>query len=94
MASIVGAVDAASSLLLKNANIDSIDAEGNTSLHLAAWHNKPLVVALLLSRGARRDIRNNLGEIATDMANEDTAPLLPKEVSKESVPRVSVASRK
>jgi ankyrin len=49
-------------LLLKNANVNAIDKDGNTPLHLAARFSSYEIVCSLLSAGARHDIRNNDGE--------------------------------
>lgn len=47
-------------LLDRGANIDACDYDGSTSLHAAALHHYTSTVKLLLSRGARTDIKNKV----------------------------------
>ncbi len=56
-------------LLLKfGADINGIDAEGNTALILAAQTNQASPLALLLREGANKNKKNNEGKTAMDFA--------------------------
>jgi len=55
-------------LLSKGANIDGVDAEGKTALHLAASLGALDAVDLLVSRGANLGIRDQFGNTALDYA--------------------------
>ena len=44
------------------ADVNATDADGNTSLHIAAANNQPSAVRFLLSLGAQLDLQNNQGE--------------------------------
>lgn len=49
-------------------DVDARDAEDNTALHLAALHNCAECARMLLACGARRDVRNRLGETPLETA--------------------------
>lgn len=57
-------------LLDEKANIDAVDNDGNTALHQAVMMEASTAVELLVSRGARRDLRNNERKTALDLAVE------------------------
>lgn len=59
-------------LLDYGAYTDYQDFDGFTPLHIACKSNLLSVVSLLLSRGARTDIRNNCGKTAIDYCKKDT----------------------
>ncbi|CAG0902692.1 unnamed protein product [Cyprideis torosa] len=55
-------------LLEKGANIDCIDAEGRTALHLCCRRGREEVVKQVLSMGASCDIRDQKGQTACEIA--------------------------
>jgi ankyrin repeat protein len=55
-------LQAAKYLLGKGADVNAVDALGNTALHYAAYHRRDTIVQLLADRGARLDVKNKWGE--------------------------------
>lgn len=57
-------------VLLKNgANVNSIDSDKNTPLHLAAQRSEPDdLVSLLIKSGADVNLKNKYGKTALDIA--------------------------
>jgi ankyrin repeat protein len=55
-------------LLDAGARIDAVDDRGNTPLHAAAEVGSLRVVEILVSRGARRGVKNRAGATALDLA--------------------------
>jgi ankyrin repeat protein len=49
-------------------DVDFIDKDENSPLHIAAINNKKEVFEELINAGAKTDIRNNKGERAIDIA--------------------------
>ena len=72
------------------ADVDAVDAEGNTALHGAAIRGANSTVRLLLEEGAQIDARNTRGRMPLDIAEDasdarsqpETAALL-RELMKE-----------
>ncbi len=62
--------------LLDAAPIDAANALGATALHVAASRGADRVVALLLDRGARADLRDAFGKTALDLATGRSAEIL------------------
>jgi len=66
--------------LFSGSSIDAKDPLGNTILHYAARHGDPKMVSLLLSLGARKEIKNIAAESPVDIAlrwrNQEAAALL------------------
>jgi ankyrin repeat protein len=60
-----------SELIEKTPDINQANSLGYTPLHFAAILDKPQVIRQLLSRGARRDIKNKDGKLALDLARSD-----------------------
>ena len=56
------------------ADVNAADANGDTALHLAAFHGFESVVRFLVSRGARLDAENHRGETPFDRALSPRAP--------------------
>lgn len=50
--------------------LNSQDSEGNTPLMLAVSYGNTRVVRRLLIKGANRYVKNNLGQMAIDIAKE------------------------
>jgi len=68
-AAMTGTFLAVKALADAGANLDAQDQRvGNTALHAAAWHNDIVLIHYLLSKGARTDIRNNVGLTAFEFA--------------------------
>ncbi|XP_044741981.1 oxysterol-binding protein-related protein 1-like [Chrysoperla carnea] len=51
-------------------NINSVDAQGNTCLHCAAYRGHKEVAVLLLQNGIDTTIKNNRGQTAQDLARD------------------------
>jgi ankyrin repeat protein len=51
-------------LLDRNVEINSLDADGNTPLHLAGKIKNKEIISLLLNNGADTQYKNNFGEVA------------------------------
>ena len=52
--------------------MDKQDRYGLTALHLASDNNNTDVMRILLQHGARKDIKNSLGDTPVDWAHEFT----------------------
>lgn len=69
VAAAFGGVEVLAALLAADADIEVVDRQGSTALHAAAGvTDSNLVVALLLSAGARADCANRLGQLPADVA--------------------------
>ena len=53
-------------LIKGGADINNIDNEGNTPLHIASYWNNEKIVKLLVDNGASLNVKNNLREIPAD----------------------------
>jgi len=62
------AVEALTKLLDAGADINSLNANGQTALHIATFWDNVDAVRLLLERGADRTIKNKKGRTAADLA--------------------------
>lgn len=57
------------SLLVKNGiNLDELEEDGNTALHISVANNRPVIVRTLIVAGARVNIKNKEGLSPSDMA--------------------------
>jgi len=56
-------------LIAGGAKLFLVDAKGNTALHMAAFLGHTDIVRLLLSAGAKPNVRNNLGFSAADLVS-------------------------
>lgn len=51
-------------LLLENGvNVNTVDCEGNTALHIANWYGKQNILDFLLQYGANPEVKNNKGKL-------------------------------
>jgi ankyrin repeat protein len=60
--------DIAKGLLAKGANVNAQAANGMTALMIAAAHNSPPMIGLLMDAGADPNIKNKQGQTAADVA--------------------------
>ena len=60
------------------ADINAVNDQENTALHLAAQKGSDKIVQYLISRGARADLKNKLGKTAAELAPKRTAELIAK----------------
>ncbi len=67
-------IDAVEVAVELGADVNAADANGDTALHLAAFHGFESVVRFLVSRGARLDAENYRGETPFDRALNPRAP--------------------
>ena len=67
-------IDAVKVAVELGADVNAADANGDTALHLAAFHGFESVVRFLVSRGARLDAENYRGETPFDRALNPRAP--------------------
>jgi len=63
-----GSVDAALELIQNGADLNTVDDDGNTALHWAAWFNLDTLAEKLISKGCDPKIQNQWGEIAAHWA--------------------------
>jgi ankyrin repeat protein len=61
-------IDIAKSLIEKGADVNAKAKNGMTALMIAATHNSPSMIGLLMGSGADAGAKNNLGQTATDVA--------------------------
>ena len=71
LASERGDLQIAQLLVRSGADLNSVDANGNTPLHLGCIGGHDSLVIWLLSRGANITIKNHLGQTPDELANED-----------------------
>ena len=64
-----GAVGSTALLIDKGANVNAADHDGNTPLHLAAYHNRFDVVALLINKGADVNAKSDKGNTPLHLVN-------------------------
>ncbi len=62
-----GAVDI---LFCHNANIDAVDSNGNTPLHVGILHDSGQTAQFLIERGADCTLKNKAGQTARDLAKQ------------------------
>jgi hypothetical protein len=66
-----GATECVELLLARDGDaleLDAVDKDGDTALHLAAWKNHPTIAQLLLQAGADPTVRNRNGRTPLDVA--------------------------
>ena len=61
--------DMVETLLREGANVNKIQRDKNTPLHVAAFYDHRSVIQLLLDYGARTDIKNGLNQTALQESN-------------------------
>ncbi|VDN23433.1 unnamed protein product [Cylicostephanus goldi] len=68
-------------LISKDTDVNAVDPEGNTPLHFAAYCHRQSAAEVLISKGADRTIRNNDGQTAAEVCDDETlkAILMPPE---------------
>ena len=59
---------AAQLLLERGADVNAVDAQGNSALHGAVDAGHETIAWLLLDQGAKRALRNSAGDTALDIA--------------------------
>ena len=67
-------IDIAKGLLQRGAKVDAQSANGMTALMIAAAHNSPPMIGLLMDAGADPEVKNKQGQTARDVAklNDNT----------------------
>src|SRR5574344_38909 len=68
-----GRYDEAKELFKTKTDINAVDADGNTALHMAAHVNESDLVSFLIIKGADTEIRNNAGDTALHVAVKNDA---------------------
>ncbi len=63
-----GPMEIARALLARKARLDATDADGVTALMIAAAHDNPQMIALLIQGGANPHLKSATGETARDIA--------------------------
>jgi len=80
-----GSVDTALELIQNGADLNTVDDDGNTALHRAAWFKLETLAEKLISKGCDPKIQNKWGEIAAHWAakcwNTHLLSLLKHEIS-------------
>lgn len=71
----IKSIQIALALIAENADINSIDADGNTPLHIAAKNGNVHICQLLIVEGANKNAINNSGETPLNLANNALATL-------------------
>jgi ankyrin repeat protein len=61
-------IDIAKGLLQRGANVDAQSVSGMTALMIAAAHNSPPMIGLLMDAGADPELKNKQGQTARDVA--------------------------
>jgi quinoprotein dehydrogenase-associated probable ABC transporter substrate-binding protein len=61
-------IDIAKSLIDRNADVNAKSSNGMTALMIAAAHNNPPMIGLLMESGADPDAKNNQGQTASEVA--------------------------
>ena len=61
-------IDLAKGLIERGANVNAQSARGVTALMVAAAHNSPPMIGLLMDAGADPEIKNKQGQTAGDVA--------------------------
>lgn len=80
-----GFYDTAKMLLNEGAEINKIQRDGSTSLHVASYYGHSLIVGLLLEYGARTDIKNRWGNTALVESSLDSVKSLIKNASTDVI---------
>lgn len=65
---LAGEIEKAKSLFTNQADINLVDADGNTALHMAARINEPDLTTFLIIKGADMELKNNAGDTALHVA--------------------------
>lgn len=65
---LAGEIEKAKSLFSNQADINNVDADGNTALHIAARINEADLVTFLIIKGADMELKNNYGDTALHVA--------------------------
>jgi quinoprotein dehydrogenase-associated probable ABC transporter substrate-binding protein len=64
-------IDIAKSLIERGANVNAQSAKGVTALMIAATHNNPPMIGLLMESGADASLKDDQGQTATDVATRN-----------------------
>ena len=78
-----GHINIVKTLLIFGADLDEVDSEGNTALHIAAQNGFTELVDILLNENCKRNVFNNKNQLAIDLipdGNEELRALLLKEI--------------
>lgn len=70
-------------------NLSCIDGEGNTALHIAARYSDPEIIQILLDTGMDKDLKNNEGKKALDLAenSNNRAPFGERDKKQSNFPK-------
>jgi ankyrin repeat protein len=63
-------IDAVRLLVAKKINLDEVDKNGVTALHIAVQNGYKNIAALLVSMGARSDVKDTQGKSSAELANQ------------------------
>ena len=64
-------IDIAKSLIERGANVNAQSTKGVTALMIAATHNNPPMIGLLMESGADASLKDDQGQTATDVATRN-----------------------
>ena len=67
-------IDAVKVAVELGAEVNAANEDGDTALHLAAFHGFKTVVRFLVSQGANLDVKNERGETPLERAMRNGAP--------------------
>lgn len=77
-AAVQGHIDCVFALLEAGADINALDENGRTPLALSYMLGHKMVVELLISAGARKDVIDVFGAMASELASSPNTPMRPK----------------
>lgn len=80
-----GYYDICEFLIKKGIDVNSTQKDGSTPLHGAAFYGHKIIVQLLISYGAKINIKNNFGNLASEEASESK---LAEEIKKSSEDKI------
>ena len=80
-----GHVNICEYLINKGINVNELQKDGSTPLHGAAYYGQTNVVKLLLSYGAKTNIKNNFGHLPIDEAISEEIKNILKEGEKDPI---------
>lgn len=65
---LAGEIDKAKEFFINRADINEVDSDGNTALHVAAKMNEPDLITFLVVKGADTELKNNEGDTPLHVA--------------------------